>query len=268
LNYYYEGVEGMQPKDLISYYELGGEDERLTKDKSHNIEFLTTNKYIEKYLKPKDRILEIGAGTGIYSLYYANKGHEVESIELVQYNIDIFKTKIKSNMNINLRQGNAIDLSMYDDNSFDITLVLGPLYHLYNESDKRKAISEALRVTKKDGYIFIAYLTHGSIILNYGLKKGNLLDLKRVCNEDYSFKDIPGEIFTAFYVDKFEEVMEEFDCEYIKNIATGGITSAFREIINELSDEEYKVWLDYHMKTCERKDIQGYSSHMLYIARK
>ena len=55
------------------YKEICIKDERLTKDKMHKIEFITTTNYIEKYLKPGDRILEIGAGTGAYSLYYANK---------------------------------------------------------------------------------------------------------------------------------------------------------------------------------------------------
>jgi ubiquinone/menaquinone biosynthesis C-methylase UbiE len=258
----------MLPKDLQTYYELGGEEERLTKDKSHSIEFITSTKYIEKYLKSDDRILEVGAGTGSYSLYYAEKGYKVDSVELIQYNIDVFKTHIKDNMKINLRQGNAIDLSMYQDNTFDITLVLGPLYHLYNEVDKKKAIAEAVRVTKKDGYIFIAYLTHGSVILNWGLKKGNLLELKRTCDEEYRFRDIPEEIFSMFFVDEFESLMEEYDVEFIKNVATDGISNFAREMVNELSDEEFAIWLDYHLKTCERKDIQGYSSHMLYICRK
>ncbi len=253
---------------LKNYYELGGEDSRLIKDKAHSVEFITTTKYIEKYLKQNDRILEIGAGTGRYSLYYAEKGYKVDAIELVQYNIDVFKTKIKANMNINVRQGNALNLNMYEDNTFDITLVLGPLYHLYTEEDKRKAIEEALRVTKKNGYVFIAYLTHSSIMLNYGLIKGNLLKIKNVCDENYRFKDLPEELFTAFYIDEFEQMMNKFKYKFIGNVATDGITTAFREIINELTEEEFKVWLNFHLKTCERKDLQGYSSHMLYICQK
>ena len=69
------------------YKEICIEDERLTKDKMHKIEFITTTNYIEKYLKPGDRILEIGAGTGAYSLYYANKGYKVDAIELSKSNV-------------------------------------------------------------------------------------------------------------------------------------------------------------------------------------
>jgi len=258
----------MESKELMNYYEQGIEEGRLTKDRSHNIEFITSIKYIEEYLKPSDKILEIGAGTGIYSLYFANKGHEVEAIELMECHIDIFEKNIKDNMNINVRQGNALDLSMYEDNSFDITLVLGPLYHLYTDEDNKKAVSEAIRVTKKGGYIFIAYLTHGSIILNWGLKKGNLLKIPNTFDKNYRSLNEPQEIFSSFYVDEFEKMMTEFNCEYVNNVATDGISNFVREYINDLSDEEFAIWLDYHLKTCERKDIQGYSSHMLYICRK
>ncbi len=74
---------------INSFYQDGyQEDERLTKDKMHRIEFITTTHYIDRYLKKGDRILEVGAGTGAYSLYYANKGYQVDAIELVQTNLD------------------------------------------------------------------------------------------------------------------------------------------------------------------------------------
>ena len=133
---------------IKEYYSNYEEDNRFTQDKSHRVEFITTTKYIDKYLKKGDRILEIGAGTGAYSIHYAKQGYKVDSLELVQSNIDIFQSKITSDLDINIRQGTALDLSCYEDNTFDVTLVLGPLYHLYNEEDKNKAIQEALRVTK------------------------------------------------------------------------------------------------------------------------
>ena len=254
---------------LKDYYEsVCDEDGRLNKNSAQTIEFITTNKYIEKYLKKGDRILEIGTGTGAYSLYYANKGYKVDAIELIQHNVDRFKANIKPEMDVNVIQGNALDLSEYRDNQFDITLVLGPLYHLYTEEDKKQAINEAIRVTKEEGHVFIAYLTHGSLMLNYALKKGKLSRIPEICDDEYRIKDMPEELFTFFYIDEFEKLMSEFNCEYIGNIATDGIAPAFKEILNGLSEEEFTIWLDYHLCTCERKDIQGYSSHMLYVAKK
>lgn len=255
--------------DLIKeYYASGLEENRFKQDKAHQVEFLTTTRYIDKYLKEGDRILEIGAGTGAYSLYYANKGYKVDSVELVESNIDIFKTKITDNMDINVRQGTALDLSCYEDNTFDMTLVLGPLYHLYTDEDKNKAIEEALRVTKKGGYIYIAYLTNDSVILSYCLRKHHFVNNEGLYDSNYKLFDNPKEIFTVFYVDEFDKMMAKYDIEHIKNVMTDGLSTNMSLYVNDLTDEEFKVWVDYHFSVCERKDLQGYSSHMLYIGKK
>lgn len=110
-------------------YDIFNEDSRLNHSKAARIEFLTTIRYIEKYLKEGDKILDIGAGAGEYSLYFARKGHEVSALELADANIAAFKKKLTTEDRIDLVQGNALDLSRYADESFDIVLLFGPLYH-------------------------------------------------------------------------------------------------------------------------------------------
>ena len=112
---------------------------------------MTTVHYIEKYLKDGDKILDIGAGAGEYSLYFARKGYEVLALELADANIAAFKKKLTPEDKIDLVQGNALDLSRYADKSFDIVLLFGPLYHLKNDAGKQKCISEAKRVCKDGG---------------------------------------------------------------------------------------------------------------------
>lgn len=255
-------------KILNEHYGNGNlENERFTKDKYHRIEYATTKRYIEKYLKKGDRILELGAGTGAYSLYYANLGYKVDAIEFVEGNLNMLKSKITDNMKINASKGDALDLSRYEENTFDVTLVLGPLYHLYTEEDKRRAIEEAIRVTKKNGFIYFAYLTSDSVFINYCLKKRHLLD-KGLFTKKYRLIDNPKEVFSVFYIDEFKNIIKNYDVEYLNNVATDGISYAVREYVNELSEEEFNVWLDYHFSTCEREDLKGYSCHMLYICRK
>ena len=72
-------------KILKDYYSTGDEDKRLDQDKAHKVEFLTTTRYIDKYLKPNAKIFEVGAGTGIYSIHYAKKGYQVSALEPVSY---------------------------------------------------------------------------------------------------------------------------------------------------------------------------------------
>ena len=253
---------------LEKYYENGKEDKRLIKDKAHQVEFLTTTRYVDRYLKKGDKILEIGAGTGRYSIHYTKKGYEVEAVELTKANIKVFQKQIEDNMKIKIRQANALNLNMYEDNTFDVTLLLGPLYHLFTKEEKEKAIEEAIRVTKPKGKIYLAYITNDAVIISYGLQKGNLLKLKDVCEKDFRVKEIPEEIFSVNYVEEFTEMMEKFSVKLLNQVAVEGITEKLENYINELSEEEYKVWLDYHFATCERKDLIGYSSHVLYICQK
>lgn len=251
------------------YNEICDEDSRFD-DKHNQLEFLTTIKYIDKYLKENDRILEVGAGTGAYSLYYAQKGFQVNSIEYVQHNLDILNSKITETMNIHAEQGDAIDLSRFEDNSFDLVLVLGPLYHLYTEEDIRKCIYEARRVCKNNGIIMFAYLPNDSIMISWALLKGHLKDgyINKQFDENFKMSSEPSEIMRAFYIDEIENLMKEYKIIKLKNISTSGIAPHFREIVDNLSEEEFEIWKNYHYSSCERKEVQGFSTHLLFIGKK
>ena len=253
---------------LNNYYNNYDEESRLVKDKAHRIEYITTTKYIEKYLKIGDRILEIGAGTGRYSINYAQKGYNVDAVELVEKNLEILKNKITEDMNINAFKGNCLNLNMYGNDTFDITLVLGPLYHLYDEKDINQAIKEVIRVTKKGGKIFIAYLTDDSVIFSYGVRKGNIKRLKELCDERWNLAKIKEEIFATFKVNDFDKLISNYKVKELETIATDGIATNIPEYINAFTDEEFEIFIDYHLKNCNRKDLIGYSSHVLKIIEK
>lgn len=121
---------------IIDYYNNYDEDSRLS-PRHGTVEFLTTMRYIEKYIKPGSRVLEIGAGTGRYSHALARLGYTVDAVELVPHNIEVFCRHTLPAEHITITQGNALDLSAFSDNQYDITLLLGPLYHLYTK--KRQA---------------------------------------------------------------------------------------------------------------------------------
>lgn len=250
------------------YNENCAEDTRL-ESQHGQVEFLTTIKYIEEYLKPETKILEIGAGTGRYSLYYANKGYDVTAIEYVRHNVDILKSKIKDNMNIVAEQGDAVDLSRFENNTFDVTLVLGPLYHLYEDKDINKAIEEAIRVTKKDGIIAIAYLTSDSIMIDWSLMGDHLINgYPNDFDDNFKMTRYPQGVFAPFYISEFKNIMSKFNVELLHNVATDGFTRHVKDKIDSLSKEEFEVWMRYHLSTCEREELQGYSNHMLYICKK
>lgn len=54
----------------------------------------------------------------------------------------------------------------------------------------------------------------------------------------------------------------------VTDVSTSGLAPHFKEVFNELSDEEFEIWKDYHYSSCEKREVQGYSTHMLYIGKK
>lgn len=246
------------------------EDDRLIKDKTHQVEYITTLKYIDKYLKKGDRVLEVGAGTGIYSLGLAKRGYQVDAVELVNDNLNILKSKITPAMNINAIQGNALDLSMYEDNTFDMTLVLGPLYHLFKDEERDKVIEEAIRVTKSGGIIYYAFILSDLTMINWGFEKGNLVpNMGVMITDDYKVINREEYIFYLTYMSEIKKLMQEHDKqEVLTYVATDGVGRVMSDKINEMSDEEYKHYINYHLSICEREDLIGYSGHVLAITKK
>lgn len=117
----------MDRKEILNnYYSEWNEDDRLL-SRFGQVEFLTTIRFIEKYLQPGMRILEVGAGTGRYSHYFARKGYHVDAVELVESNIIEFTEKTLPAEKVSIFQGDAIDLCMLQDNTYDLVLHLGPI---------------------------------------------------------------------------------------------------------------------------------------------
>lgn len=122
---------------LENYYHVHDEDGRLL-FRHGSVEFLTTVRYIERYLRPGMKILEIGAGTGRYSHYFARKGYAVDAVELLESNIEKFKANANPGDTVTIMRGNATDLSFIGSDNYDITLLLGPMYHLFTGEDQKK----------------------------------------------------------------------------------------------------------------------------------
>lgn len=157
---------------------------------------------------------------------------------------------------------------MYQDNTFDITLILGPLYHLYTEEDAKKAIDEAIRVTKKHGKIIIAYITDDAVVLSYGVRKGNLKRLASLCSDDWKVEKIAEEVFASYRIDEFDRLISSFNVQKLETIAADGIAPQMQDFVNNFDEDEFELYIDYHLKNCMRRELLGYSSHILEIIEK
>ena len=246
-------------------YDIFNEDTRLNRSKAARVEFLTTVHYIEKYSKEGDKILDVGAGAGEYSLYFARKGYEVSALELADANIAAFKRKLTLEDTIDLVQGNALDLSRYEDKSFDIVLLCGPLYHLKNDADKQKCIREAKRVCKDGGKLFFSFISNDFVFLTeFGY------DAEYFSNGDYDKKtfklnDFP---FVFHTVDAARKLLTSSGVRLLHEVASDGASELLAERINEMDDEGYAQYLRYHFYICEKPEMLGMSNHLLFVGEK
>lgn len=255
---------------LNNYYAVKDEDSRLL-SKCGSVEFITTVKYIEKYLQKGMKIIDIGAGTGRYSHYFAKKGFEVDAVELTDHNIEIFKSHITEDEKITITKGDAVDLSNIGSNKYDITLVLGPMYHLYDEVDKISALKEALRVTKKEGIVFVAYTVSDSTILQYGFIRGkikSLIENGLLSTKDFKPHSEPKEVFELYRKEDIDSLMKGFNVTRLHYVGADMASCYMRDIINGMDDETFDLYIKYHLFICERKDLVGMTNHSLDIFRK
>ena len=257
---------------LNEFYSHYDEDGRLSK-KHGSVEFLTTMRYIGKYIKPGDRVLEVGAGTGRYSHALARQGYTVDAVELIGHNIDVFQNNTQPGENISITQGNALDLSAFSDNTYDITLLLGPLYHLYAKEDKRQALREAIRVTRPGGVIFAAYVISDGCLLDEGFLRGNINVAEYVKTglldrETFAAKSEPKDLFELVRKEDVDELMRDFPTTRLHYVASDGCALLLRYAIDAMDDDAFALYLNYHFATCERADLLGVTSHALDVFRK
>lgn len=257
---------------LIDFYNHYDEDSRLS-FKHGSVEFLTTMHYLEQFLRPGSRVLEIGAGTGRYSHALARQGYTVDAVELVEHNIEIFRRNTQPDERISVTQGNAMDLFGIPDNQYDITLLLGPLYHLYSAEDKRQALSEAIRVTKEGGVIFAAYVISDGCLLDEGFHRGNINVSEYIQNglidpQTFAARSEPKDLFELVRKEDIDDLMSPFPVTRLHYVAADGCALFMREAVDAMDDDTFELYLKYHFAVCEREDLVGITSHAVDIFKK
>ena len=256
-------------KELEAYYNKFCEEKRLTR-RHGNVEYVTSMKYIHKYLEnmpANAKILDVGAGTGRYSVALAEEGYDVTAVELVKYNLGILKQK---GSNVKAYQGTALNLKRFSDETFDMTLVFGPMYHLYTLEDKQKALQEATRVTKKGGIILVAYCMNEYSIVVHGFKDNYIKDSIRDGKVDETFRVTPKpeDLYDYVRLEDIDAINQGADVERIQIVAADGPANYMRQTLNAMDEDTYELFIQYHLTTCERPELLGASAHTIDILRK
>lgn len=257
--------------EIEQYYNKFNEEKRLN-SRHGRVEFLVSMKYIHEYL-PKDKkneeiqILDIGAGTGRYSVALAEEGYDVTAVELVKYNLGILKQKKSS---VKAMQGNALNLKKLQNDTFDVTLLFGPMYHLFTYEDKLKALNEAKRVTKPGGVILVAYCMNEYGVITYAFKERHIRECMEENRLSPDFHTISEEknLYDYVRVEDIKRLADDVGLRRLKLISPDGPANYMRPFLNQLSEEEFDWFVQYQMATCEREELLGAGAHTVDILRK
>lgn len=256
--------------EIVSTF-YGGidEDARLIGSRHGQLEYATAMHYIRKYADDGSKILEIGAGTGRYSIALAKAGHDVTAVELVESNLSVLQHNGAELDNLHAYQGDALNLSRFPDSSFDVTLLFGPMYHLYDASDVHTALDEAIRVTRPGGVILTAFLSVYAILFDNYLNGHLLAGLAENFDSKGRVLHFEEQLFTGYDVAEFEALFADKAVRHITTAAADTVLELAEDRRDfAMSDEEFAAFTSYHLATCEKRELLGCSSHLLYICQK
>ncbi|MFO7842898.1 MAG: class I SAM-dependent methyltransferase [Bacteroidales bacterium] len=249
------------------------EDKRLDENE---FEIPLTLKYIERYVKPGSKILDIACGTGNYAEKLLKKGYVLGLNDLSEQNMKLTRQKIKNNSNvIHLSVSDALNADIWEKETWDAILILGPLYHLTEKKNRLKMLQIAKKHVKKNGYIYSAFMSRTAAML-YGLKKNpegiqekqGAVSLWKT-GADKNFVE-GTEWFTNAYFSFPEEINPLISEAGLKPLHLIGIEGVFGEnmqLYKNLTPIIKKKWFNFISHHCEDKHMLNYSKHYLSVSK-
>ena len=233
----------MALSNIEKHYNKHPEDLRL--QRRHGIvEFETTMHHLRRFIKPDSFLLDIGAGTGRYTSALMAEGYRVKAVELVRRNIDVF---LKREPTADVVQGDARNMPFLPTGAADVTLLLGPLYHLIGDEEKLKALNEAKRVTKPGGLIFVAYLMNEYSILSYCFDEDRIEGLmeRGAVDEDFHIQAQADELYDYVRIDDINRLDERAGLKRVTIFSPDGASDYMRTRLNRMSDETFARFIEY-----------------------
>lgn len=270
-------------QQILNFYNSGAEIDRLKKG-AGIIEWERTQEIISRYIKSdKQVIYDIGGGIGRYSRWLASLGNEVHLFDLSSYMVNYVKElDIKENLFSTIEVGDARTINK-PEGSADIVLLMGPLYHLTERSERLKALNESARLLKEGGLIIVSAISRfGSTLKGlsgYGTKYNSMEDdefLEMIFNELSTGQHIPPNKYPNFITRAFfhtiDELENEINSSALKHVKTLSVEGPIW-IIPDLeqrwaNDKNRERLLNICRKVEEERSLAGMSLHLIAVAQK
>ena len=261
--------------NVIESYENYREENRLTTNHARRIEFLNTVRILDEWLPAPCRILDCAAGTGIYACWLAERGNDVTATDLTPRHIQVLRETLKTKpYTMETAVMDAVDLSAFADETFDVVLNMGPFYHLVEETDRRRCLRESLRVLKRGGLLVTAYIPRFYVFQHVAVQNPQYLNAA-LSEQILRTGVLRHEDETCFWTDTYYATAEEMEALYrqhglqvVDHFAQDGMTPQLADKIDCWNEEQFQIWCDHHYALCREKSLLGASNHVVVIGRK
>ena len=262
--------------DIAAYYNNDPERERSRLER-HQLEYDLTWRYLSQYLPSQGSILELGAATGRYTLELAKRGYTITAVDM---SLGLLEECRKSTADAGLERQvrfmvtDARDLSEVTEKGFDAVLLMGPLYHLVEEADRKVALKQVFDKLREGGILFSAFISR------FGVLSDLIKDLPDWIEDQVKVRSLltngkrpenyPRGGFRGYFahVSEIAPLHEAIGFETLAVVGVEPAISADDESYNRLEGRQRQLWLDLLYAISTEKSILGASRHLLYIGKK
>ncbi|MEV4569486.1 class I SAM-dependent methyltransferase [Nonomuraea sp. NPDC049419] len=256
-------------QELLTYYEQDREHSRLREGRGR-LEFWRTQDVLRRMLPPAPaRVLDVGGGTGVHAEWLAADGYDVELLDPIPLHVE----RARELTGISARLGDARQLPVPDE-SVDVVLLLGPLYHLTERADRVGALAEARRAVRPGGLVVAATISRHSAVHD-GVRQGFYLDEKfRAAAHGAAAGGImrsPRSGFTAYFHEPEEIPLEFADAGFpeVKHYGLQGAFWLYGDVDDWLDDPERRTLMLDALRSMESvPSLLGVSGHILTVAHR
>ena len=262
--------------DIAAYYDgdPGREHNRLAR---HQLEYDLTWRYLDKYLPSRGSILEVGTGTGRYTLELARRGYTLTCVDLSAHLLDECRKNLANEgleAQVQFAVGDARDLGEMSDTEFDAVLLMGPLYHLVEEADRVAALKVAFARLREGGIVFSSFISRfgvmGDVLRNIPDWIDDQTEVRSLLERGRRPDGYPRGGFRGYFA-RASEIEPLHEANGFETLVLAGVEpaiSADDESYNVLQGRRRELWLDLLYEMSSERSTIAASRHLLYIGKK
>lgn len=263
-------------RDIAAFYSSDPERESGRLER-HQLEHDLTWRYLNQYLPKQGSILEVGAATGRYTLELARRGYALTAVDLSATLIERCRRNLANEgleRQVRLVVADARDLGQVTERGFDAVLLMGPLYHLVEEADRKAALREVHDRMREGGVIFTSFISRfgimGDLLKNLPDWIEKQAEVQSLLSRGRRPDDSPRGGFRGYFarVSEIAPLHEAIGFEAITVVGVEPAISADDESYNRLEGRQRQLWLDLLYEISAERSILGGSRHLLYVGKK